>query len=165
MTNGAGTYPDPERIYTDLREKWVHEDKMMNRRVTWLLESQTFLLTVFGVVSGLTTVSFALQRFAQFTIPLLAIIILVYLKKGINAAKEAMLSIRATLHKHKKAGRVWSGVSVDISKEVTKQGLEGPMRLATAFLILWGALFILVLFLILCSVLTHNSDGFQVVRL
>lgn len=35
--------------YEDLREKWTHEDDLINHRITWLLLSQTLLFTAYGI--------------------------------------------------------------------------------------------------------------------
>ncbi len=43
MANQAGSYQD-------LREKWVHEDNLVNHRLTWLLVSQTLMFAGYGVL-------------------------------------------------------------------------------------------------------------------
>jgi len=36
--------------YKDLREKWTHEDNLINHRLGWLLTSQTILFAGYGVL-------------------------------------------------------------------------------------------------------------------
>ncbi len=43
MANQAGSYQD-------LREKWVHEDNLVDHRLTWLLVSQTLMFAGYGVL-------------------------------------------------------------------------------------------------------------------
>ena len=37
--------------YLAAREKWVHEDNLINHRLTWLLNSQTIFFAAYGLVS------------------------------------------------------------------------------------------------------------------
>jgi hypothetical protein len=46
-------YPNEELLYADLREKWKHEDELINQRVTWLLQSQGFLLASYGAIAAI----------------------------------------------------------------------------------------------------------------
>lgn len=34
----------------DLREKWTHEDDLINHRITWLFVSQTLLFAGYGLL-------------------------------------------------------------------------------------------------------------------
>src|SRR5208283_3026898 len=34
--------------YKAIREKWIHEDNVINHRITWLIVSQSMLLAVYG---------------------------------------------------------------------------------------------------------------------
>jgi heme/copper-type cytochrome/quinol oxidase subunit 3 len=36
--------------YQNVREKWTHEDDLLNHRLTWLLVSQTLLFAAYGAV-------------------------------------------------------------------------------------------------------------------
>ncbi len=61
--NNELEYPDKEKLYDDLREKWKHEDNLINQRVTWLLNSQAFLLAAYGVF-----INFRLEHTANLNI-------------------------------------------------------------------------------------------------
>ena len=161
-------YPsEPAAIYDDLREKWKHEDELINKRVTWLLSSQGFLLAAYGVVAGLlykpaevtstTTVTAGTKVGAfsllllELALPVVALFVLHFLKLGISAAVKAMREIKRTLADHQKNGRTWSKMRVDILQETTDHGAWAPVRLSTALQVMW---FVLLLMELLRFVLT-----------
>ena len=48
----TGDVPEANFLYADLREKYKHEDELINRRVSWLLQSQGFLLATYGLIAN-----------------------------------------------------------------------------------------------------------------
>jgi hypothetical protein len=43
-------YPNDHERYLAAREKWVHEDHLLNYRLSWLLLSQTILFATYAVL-------------------------------------------------------------------------------------------------------------------
>ncbi|MFM8309133.1 MAG: hypothetical protein ACKN87_19370, partial [Microcystis aeruginosa] len=43
-------YPTEHEKYLAAREKWVHEDNLINYRLSWLLLSQTILFATYAVL-------------------------------------------------------------------------------------------------------------------
>lgn len=141
-------------IYADLREKWRHEDELINQRVTWLLSSQAFLLTAFGVLANLR-LSSPLQNIAgnwydrlvtptalaETFVPLIAFFTLAYLGKAISAAVRAMSHIKQELYSHICAGRVPIGITVDVLPKATYDGAAAPTRMVAGFTTTWLALY------------------------
>jgi hypothetical protein len=41
-----------QEAYNNFREQWTHEDKLINHRLGWLMNSQTILFAVYGVLLG-----------------------------------------------------------------------------------------------------------------
>jgi hypothetical protein len=155
MPRGAFDYPPSSVIYADLREKWKHEDDLINQRVTWLLTSQGFLLTAFGVIAKLrldeeksvfpiTTLArftekvWALYSVGELLIVVGAVVVTFFLKEGIVAAALAMREIKADLVRHKRARRVWRGIKVDILKGTTRAGASPAQAMAKTFLSVWA---------------------------
>jgi hypothetical protein len=147
-------FPGSKFIYDDLRSKWVHEDNLINQRVTWLLTMQAFLLTSYGVLAKLrmdaswkSESSWVERVFSPFSlselaVPIIALFILYFLRKAIRAAINAMSLLKSTLEIHQKAGRVWEGVSIDVLHQTTQDGAKAPIRMITAFQVVWIALLI-----------------------
>lgn len=153
--------PDPKRdpdlgavLFADLRAKWVHEDQLVNHRVTWLLSSQAFFLTAFGVLAklrldwresnpsadhlALTLLPFSL---AELLMPVLSAFVLVFLGRGIYAAFDAMTELRQQLHIHQAAGRIAIGWTVDVLPRTTEDGAKAPKHMVLAFALAWVLLY------------------------
>jgi hypothetical protein len=109
-------------IYRDLREKWVHEDELVNHRVTWLLTSQAFALSAFGILVKLrldwSTSHFPVDALvaqlepwslAEVLSPFLSALILSGLGRGIDAAFEAMNEIKRQLRQYQ--ATYWYGLA------------------------------------------------------
>jgi uncharacterized membrane protein len=83
------------RSYQDLREKWVHEDDLLNHRVTWLLLSQTLLFAAYGVCLAAPTDPKFPQEIERLVavIPLLGITLAVAVSAAIASAYFAQKSL------------------------------------------------------------------------
>jgi len=84
------------RSYQDLREKWVHEDDLLDHRVTWLLLSQTLLFAAYGVcLAAPTDPKFPqkIERLVAVT-PVLGIALAVAVSAAIAAAYFAQKSLQ-----------------------------------------------------------------------
>jgi hypothetical protein len=142
-------------LYSDLRSKWVHEDHLVNHRVTWLLTSQAFFITAFGVLAKLRLdwmtanpnadrLDIILLPFslAEVFTPILSAFVLLFLGRGIYAAFEAMTAIRRQLHLHQCAGRIAIGLTVDVLPQTTEDGAKGPKHMVLAFAFAWVLLYL-----------------------
>jgi hypothetical protein len=87
------------RSYEDLREKWVHEDDLLNHRVTWLLLSQTLLFAAYGVCLAAPTDPKFPQEIERLVavIPLLGIALAVAVSAAIAGAYFAQRSLERLL--------------------------------------------------------------------
>lgn len=145
-------YPGAELLYSDLREKWLQEDELINQRVTWLLQAQAVLITAFGVVAKLRLEYIAALKPGEVTfvnrilspdgvVELLivanAVIVMFFLRRGIYAAVEAMSVLKRQLVAHQQAGRIWPNVTIDVLDRTTKHGSDTPRFMAATFFGLW----------------------------
>ncbi len=144
--------PDEKILYADLREKWKHEDELINRRVTWLLQTQGFLLAAYGVIANINIGRKPDQAQAwieriltptslvEVAVPIAALYVLHFLLGGIRAAVRAMVQIKRDLKAHQDGNRLWPKIKVDVLNETTDEGAEAPIRLARAMHYLWLAI-------------------------
>jgi hypothetical protein len=80
------------------REKWIHEDNLINHRLTWLLATQTLLLGAYGLLNQRITDWFFCPTTAQLLhlsflmafLPWIGVSLAVILAIGIGAACVAM---------------------------------------------------------------------------
>lgn len=79
---------------------------------------------------------------SELSVPIIALFILYFLRKAIRAAIRAMSLLKKTLEIHQEAGRVWKGVSIDVLHRTTEDGAKAPIRMITAFQVVWIALLI-----------------------
>ncbi len=130
-------------FYQDLREKWKHEDHLINQRVTWLLSSQGFLLAGYGGLAAIRaglrssgghpplTIEVVTAALIGISIPIAALLVLGYLKKGILAAIMAMKRIKQTRAERVDKGLFPEVLHVDVLDQTTDEGSQAPVRLAT----------------------------------
>ena len=139
-----------QALYEDLREKWLHEDDLVNHRVTWLLTSQALLLGVFGILTKLRldwhqqnlkdywlVEVFTPFSLAELMTPILSAFVLAYLGRGIYAAFRAQTEIRLQLAKHQCSGRIAIGFCVEVFRDSTEDGARASKRMVWAFAIAW----------------------------
>ena len=177
MTSHQENYPVASFLYADLREKWKHEDELINQRVTWLLNSQAFLMTAYGIVANLRIPkpnaplkshtrwdhfydAFSPQSLSEILIVVSAMFAMVFLRHGIFAALMAMDSIKIQLTEHQAAGRIWARTTVDVASSATKYGAAPARAMANTFLVVW---LILALYEILRIVLPFIDPAFPIV--
>jgi len=146
-------YPiDPFVIYSDLREKWKHEDDLINQRVTWLIQSQAFLFTAFGVLVKLR-VSYCTNLFpkdrsweklllnpyslAELLLVISGLFMMYFLMIGIGAALRAMDQIKKDLKTHKEENRIWSQIRVDVLTSTSRDGASASRYMSRAFFVTW----------------------------
>jgi hypothetical protein len=142
-------------IYRDLREKWVHEDELVNHRVTWLLTSQAFSLSAFGILVKLRLDWCASHpafdmlaaqvepwSLAEMMTPILSALILSGLGRGIDAAFDAMKEIKYQLSRYQAANLVWIGAAVEIAPATTKKGASAALHLVRTFWTAWGSIYV-----------------------
>lgn len=149
-------------LYENLRDKWVHEDDLVNHRVTWLLTSQAFLLGAFGILTKLRLdwrqqnlsddrLAEVLTPFSlgELMTPFLSIFVLVFLGRGIFAAFRAMDEIRAQLTRFQCSGRIMIGLKVDVLPDTTEDGARAPKQMVFAFSVAWVLIYFYELFRVL----------------
>jgi hypothetical protein len=146
-------YPLPTALYADLREKWKHEDALINQRVTWLLTSQAFLFTAYGVIAGLKIAhdarvgqaasdhiwkALSPYSIAELLVVVSASVVMYFLAKGILAAIQAMKMLKRQLRNHKRNGRIWLRASIDVLHDTTDAGASPSKWMAITFVAVWG---------------------------
>ena len=82
--------------YEALREKWVHEDNLVNHRVTWLLYAQTILFAAYGILLTVPKDSPHMERAEKLIriIPVVGIANLCVVSISIAAAVAAHIALR-----------------------------------------------------------------------
>lgn len=153
--------PPGSFIYADLREKWKHEDDLINQRVTWLINSQVFLFAAFGALAKLridyidalkppfiTWIYKTLSPYsvAEFLVVVSALAVMYFLTLGISAAIQAMNIIKDKLREHQSLGHVWPDITVDVLPKSTIDGAATPKRMANTFFAIWIILFVYEIF-------------------
>jgi hypothetical protein len=144
--------PPSSVLYADLREKWKHEDELINRRVTWLLQTQGFLFSAFGVLAKLrideeiaavngclaenSQQLWILYGLGEALIAFCALVVAFYLKHAIVAAIEAMAGIKKDLHRYQDLRLVWD-IKVDGKDDVSFAGAAPSRVMADTFLYVW----------------------------
>jgi hypothetical protein len=152
MTRSAFEYPPSSTLYADLREKWKHEDELINQRVTWLLNSQAFLLSSFGVLAKFRVEAEALAgdissiatsplwwlfSLGEFLVALCALTTIYYLKQGISAAISALRALKRQLVTLKRARVIWRGVKLDVLPGITRAGASPAQEMARIIFGVW----------------------------
>lgn len=146
-------FPDaPADLYRDLREKWVHEDSLINQRVTWMLNSQALFFGAYGVIAKFRIdydvkldakqadhfwYAFSPYSLAECIVLALGLTVVYYLRSGIFAAFKAMWVIKLRLRLHQRNHRTWPGLKVDVLGRTTEEGATPSKVMANGFAIAW----------------------------
>lgn len=146
-------FPDaPADLYKDLREKWVHEDALINQRVTWMLNAQALFFGAFGLIAKTRLdfdakldlrraehfwYAFSPYSVAECIVLVLGLTVALYLRSGIFAAVEAMWVIKLRLRLHQRAHRIWRGLNVDVLRKTTKNGATPSKVMSDVFVLAW----------------------------
>ncbi|MGC4094899.1 MAG: hypothetical protein QM756_44675 [Polyangiaceae bacterium] len=129
-----------DNLRKELREKWVHEDHLINHRLTWLLTSQTILLGAYGLVNQRLSDWFFCPTESQLkhtvfllnVIPWVGIAVSGFLLLGLVAAGRAMKIIR---RQHRAIGG-----APDVNKWTARLGLVAALPLPLVFMAAWGCI-------------------------
>ena len=89
---------DP-KAFTVFREKWVHEDNLINHRLNWLIMTQTILFAAYGLLLGTGTEQQVLKYQNQIdrvieALPIIGILVSFLILLGIVGAVGAMYELR-----------------------------------------------------------------------
>lgn len=148
-------YPPCSILYADLREKWMHEDRLINQRITWLLGSQGFLFPAFGVLAKLRldifpglVVSGEIVEKSEFwlygsceaIVVVSGVVVMHYMRHGVLAAIRAMDEIKSQLESHRNADRIWGKVRVDVLDETSRAGTSPVRGMINTFALVWVCL-------------------------
>lgn len=144
-------HPLASPVYADIRAKWVHEDALINQRVTWLLTSQGFLFTAFGVIVKLRMDAplppakgsdVVLFDIGEVLVVVSALVVSYFLRDGIVAAIRAMEEIKKYLKACQLADPSWRDVRVDILDKISHDGTAPARGMVNTFAILWVLLYL-----------------------
>ena len=118
----------PHEEYLAGRQKWEHEDHLINQRLTWLLNSQSLLFAAYALALHSTTVAKVDPRIYKVlnTLPLVGIASSALILMGIIAATEAMRVL-------KKSKRF----TYDVRSRTTWCGLAPAYLLPILFIVGW----------------------------
>lgn len=117
--------------YLAAREKWVHEDLLINHRLTWLLASQTLLFAAYGVVLGIEAKGILFQKIPKIinTISFLGFGTAVLLLFSIASACLALHHLRTA-----------SEFQLVVTNGTHWGGLIAPICLPISFMVAWAYL-------------------------
>ncbi len=112
--------------YLEGREKWTHEDKLINHRLGWLLVSQSILFAAYGsVLRDSEPGAVEARILLSFFLPLLGLATSWFIYMGISAAGDALNIL----------DEKYEGVSV--SRETTASALFCAEALPVSFIFAW----------------------------
>lgn len=143
----AGGERDAAEQWKTARERWVHEDALVNQRMTWLLHSQGLLFAAYGLVAKsvfdgkLATASGApaTPGAAELAEPLRRVFSLIPVL-GIGTCIAIALGVFAAWSAQERVGRDFarsSRVPVGVSKETTFLGRLTAVLLPLFFVSGW----------------------------
>lgn len=118
--------PNNETKYDRVRSSWVHEDALINHRLTWLLASQSLLFAGYSVLLEICTATERIERLIWW-IPLLGIVTSLLLLVSITAAIAAMWCLRREYH----------DLRLDVNRATTIAGFVAPISLPVVFVFAW----------------------------
>lgn len=121
---------DKHREYLAAREKWVHEDQLINHRLTWLLVSQTLLFAAYGALLNTRCDVLFLSKISKIldVLPLL----------GIGIALVLLLSILAACHALRILRNNKDSFQLQASTNTHLIGLIAPVLLPVIFIFAWS---------------------------
>ncbi len=121
----------------DLREKWTHEDDLINHRITWLFVSQTLLFAGYGLLlqvrsSNPTPATEVLPKIDRMIwwLPVVGFVTSLLILIGVVAAGAAMIALR---QRNK-------GPRLDVHLGTSTMGWFSACGLPLVFVIVWFAI-------------------------
>lgn len=115
-----------ETEYDRIRSKWIHEDALINHRLTWLLASQSLLFAGYSVLLKTCPATARIERLIWWT-PLLGILTSLLLFFSITAAIIAILCLR----------REFPDLALEVNRATTIAGFVAPFFLPVVFALAW----------------------------
>lgn len=113
--------------YDRLREKWVHEDEVINHRLTWLLVSQTILFAGYGALLRMPEKAMHAEKINDLivAVPRFGIVTSVLILVSILAATATMYHLKG------------KNACVEAYGTVTIFGLAASLGLPVVFVLAW----------------------------
>ena len=120
---------DNEDQYKRLRDKWEHEDEVINHRLTWLLVSQTILFAGWGALLEMAQTTQNAEKIGRLIqwVPFFGILTSLLILVSIVAATVAMVHLKS------------QNASIQADPKATKWGLFAPIGLPVVFIAAWVA--------------------------
>jgi hypothetical protein len=125
-----------------VQSRLSHEDDLINQRISWLVSSQSFLLTAYAItVNGLATDETKplahVQRKLLTLLPVVGIACVLLVCVALIGGLMAMGELRRFAAKKLTKDRLFL-----ISKPTTQYlGVSAPVLIPVAFLVIWGFLY------------------------
>jgi len=121
--------------YDEYREKWTHEDNLINQRLTWLLITQTLLFAGYAniIVKPKEDITL-LTDLILLIMPIFGVLFSNIIRISVNAAIMAMLDLKEQLKENS---------CIDTSERATKKGFKASKDMPKLFIALWIIIFIL----------------------
>lgn len=130
---------DLEKERVDLKNRGEFEHELLNRRVTWLLTSQTILFAAYGLSFGEKIDIDSAEKFRS-VVPFLGIVISLVIWLGINAAFFA--KVTALKDFNRKAEKVENGEkeTLGVRSWITVMGYIPDFCIPLIFIYAWYTL-------------------------
>lgn len=116
-----------------IREKWVHEDNVINHRLTWLILSQAMLMAAYGWSIGSTGSAAMKTQKLLIVIPFFGILFAVAIGLSVIAAVIAQNSLR----QHLGADKWPAPYNIDTLTTLNWPGRIAAISLPIFLFILW----------------------------
>lgn len=129
---------DLEKERSDLRSRGEFEHDLLNRRVTWLLTSQTILFAAYGLSLG-KDINYTLAVKFRSVVPWLGIIISLVIWLGIIAALIAKITAVKDFNKKAKAEKVEKEI-LGVRWWITVMGYIPDFSIPLIFIYAWYTL-------------------------
>jgi hypothetical protein len=123
--------PNQIELYNEGRERWMHEDELINQRLIWLLTSQSLLFAGYGFLLQLDKSPLPQQaKYFATLVPLTGLLLSVVLMVSVIAAVLEILRL------HKK----YRGLGVELHdiEAPLILGLVTPLLLPLIFVVAWS---------------------------
>ncbi|MBC8386509.1 MAG: hypothetical protein ISS18_04880 [Bacteroidales bacterium] len=117
--------------YEEFREKWKHEDGLINQRLTWLLITQTLLFAGYANIFVKIMEAESITIITHFLLLVMAIFGILFsniIRISVNAAIMAMYDLKK---QYKEEG------NIDTSERATDKGFKASKNMPKLFIILW----------------------------
>jgi hypothetical protein len=128
----------PTDSYEYWRERWVHEDELINQRLSWLLASQTLLFAAYGLALQVGANPSNTSEVSKKTTEVLSLIPYIGFYSSVSIMVSVLAAVIALYFLWKRSGNFKRYLPVTVP--TTIMGVAAGVSLPLIFIIAWFSL-------------------------